>query len=608
MVPDHTDTTSRSIDCGWYCGCLSSSTRRTPRSSCAFDAASRSEPKAANASSSRNWARFRRRLPATLRIALGCAEPPTRDTEMPTLMAGRTPELNRSDSRKHLSVGDGDDVGRDVRRHVVGLGLDDRQPRHRARAEVVGQLRAALEQAAVQVEDVTGVRLAARRAAQQERHGAVGLGLLRQVVEHDEDVLALVHPVLADGRAGVGRQVLEAGGVGRRGGDDGGVLHRAVLLEGALHRGDGRALLADGDVDAADLLLRVAGLPVLALVEDRVEADGGLAGLAVADDQLTLAAPDGGHRVDGLDAGLHRLLDGLALDDRRRLHLEGTAPLGDDRAEAVDRVAQGVDHAAHEAVADRDREHLAGAADRLALLDLGAVAEQHDADLAHVEVEGHAEQAALELQQLVRHGRVEALDARDAVAGLHDAADLFAGGARRVRRDVPLDRIPDLFRPDRQLRHGVLLSFSARGAGACRMVRCVGVLVSPAGPGERLSMREATVPSMTSSPMRDVDAAQDGRIDGHVEPHRAALQPGQGVGEPALLGGVQGCGHPDLGDDALALLRGEAAELVDDGVDAAAVQVAHRVLEHLPRRSGGATAKEVGARSRPSSPTTGPGP
>ena len=29
-----------------------------------------------------------------------CADPPTRDTEIPTLIAGRTPELNKSDSKK----------------------------------------------------------------------------------------------------------------------------------------------------------------------------------------------------------------------------------------------------------------------------------------------------------------------------------------------------------------------------------------------------------------------------------------------------------------------------------------------------------------------------
>ena len=33
-------------------------------------------------------------------MALTWASPPTRDTEMPTLIAGRTPWLNRSDSRK----------------------------------------------------------------------------------------------------------------------------------------------------------------------------------------------------------------------------------------------------------------------------------------------------------------------------------------------------------------------------------------------------------------------------------------------------------------------------------------------------------------------------
>ena len=72
--------------------------------------------------------------------------------------------------------------------------------------------------------------------------------------------------------------------------------------------GDGRALLADRDVDAAHLLLRVAGVPGALLVHDRVDGDGGLAGLAVADDQLALAAADRDHRVDGLDPGLQRLM------------------------------------------------------------------------------------------------------------------------------------------------------------------------------------------------------------------------------------------------------------------------------------------------------------
>ena len=136
----------------------------------------------------------------------------------------------------------------------------------------------------MQVEDVAGVGLTTRRAAQQQRHLAVRLGLLREVVVDDERVLAVVHPVLADGAAGVGREVLEHRLVGRGRVDHDRVLHRAVLIERGDGLRDGRALLADRDVDA---------LHALALLgEDRVDRDGGLAGLAVADDELPLAPPD----------------------------------------------------------------------------------------------------------------------------------------------------------------------------------------------------------------------------------------------------------------------------------------------------------------------------
>ena len=212
-----------------------------------------------------------------------------------------------------LAVGDRDHVGRDVGRDVAGLGLDDRQGGERAGAVGVGQLGGPLEEAAVQVEDVARVGLAARRAAEQQRHLAVGLGLLREVVVDDEAVLAVLHPVLAHGAAGVGGEVLERRRVGRAGHDDDRVVHGAVLLEGGHGVGDRRLLEADGDVDALH-----AEAP---LVDDRVDRDRGLAGLAVADDQLALATADRGHRVDRLDAGLERLVHRLAADDAGRLDL-----------------------------------------------------------------------------------------------------------------------------------------------------------------------------------------------------------------------------------------------------------------------------------------------
>jgi len=77
----------------------------------------------------------------------------------------------------------------------------------------------------VQVEDVARVGLAARRTAQQQRHLAVGDGLLGQVVEDDEGVLAAVAEELAHGAAGVGGEVLEGRGVRGGGRHDDRVFH-----------------------------------------------------------------------------------------------------------------------------------------------------------------------------------------------------------------------------------------------------------------------------------------------------------------------------------------------------------------------------------------------
>ena len=127
-------------------------------------------------------------------------------------------------------------------------------------AIVVVHLGGALEQAAVEVEHVARIGFAARRAAQQQRHLAVGDGLLGQIVIDDHRVHAVVAEVLAHRAAGVGREELQRRRLRRGRGDDDGVLHRAVLFERADDLGDGRALLADGDVDAVELLALVARL------------------------------------------------------------------------------------------------------------------------------------------------------------------------------------------------------------------------------------------------------------------------------------------------------------------------------------------------------------
>ena len=158
-------------------------------------------------------------------------------------------------------------------------------------------------------------------------------------------------------------------------------------------------------------------LHVLALlIDDRVDRDRGLAGLTIADDQLALSAPDNQHRVDCLDAGLQRLLDGLAADDAGRLDFD-TARLGRfDRTLVVDRLAECVDDAAEQAFADGNFGDSTGALDLVAFLDRLRVAEEHGADVVLFEVHHQPEDLMRKFEQLAERGILQAVDSGDTVA------------------------------------------------------------------------------------------------------------------------------------------------------------------------------------------------
>src|SRR6185312_6282829 len=285
--------------------------------------------------------------------------------------------------QEDLTIGDGDDVGRYEGGDVARLRLDDRQSRERARlalhcalADLLDVLlvdaRAALEKARVQIEHIAGERLASRRTAQQQRDLPVGDGLLRQVIVDNQRVFAVVHEELAHRAARVSRDVLHCGRCRGRSRDDDRMLEGVVLFQLAHHVGDGRLLLTDRDVNA----FHPRGL----LVDDGVDGERSLAGLAVADDELALAAADRHHGVDRLVAGLHRLADGLAVDDARRYALDRSRARGVDRALAVDRPAERIDHAPEELPAHGDLENAAGGLDLIAFAQVLVVAEHHRAD------------------------------------------------------------------------------------------------------------------------------------------------------------------------------------------------------------------------------------
>ena len=331
-----------------------------------------------------------------------------------------------------LTVGDGDDVGRDVGRQVPGLRLDDRQRRERTAAVVGVQLRCALEEPRVQVEDVSRERLPPRRAAQQQRDFTVRLRVLRQVVVDAECVAAAVAEELTERAGGVGADVEQRRGVGSGRRDHHRVIHGTLVLERLDHLRDGRLLLADGVVDADDVQTL--------LIDDGVDRHRRLAGLPVADDQLALSTANGNHRVDRLESGLQRLLDRLAVDDARRDAFDRRLLLGGDRALAVQWLPERVDHSAEHRVADRNGHDAPGPLYGVAFLDLGRFAEQHRTYAVFLEVQRDAEDAVRELEHLGGHRAVDPVQPRDAVPHRHDRADF---------RDIDVECVvPELFLDD----------------------------------------------------------------------------------------------------------------------------------------------------------------
>ena len=186
------------------------------------------------------------------------------------------------------------------------------------------------------------------------------------------------------------------------------------------------------------------------------------------------------------------------------------------------------------------------------------VTEDDDADLAGVEVQRDAQRAVLELQQLVGHRRGQAGDARDAVTGGRDGADLLLAGRRRlVVVDVLLERVADLLRTDRQLRHVPCLfpwwssPVSCRVCGASAGEPAAGV-VEPADDGA------------VDDVVADLDPQAADQLGSTTTCSWTALSycVAERRGQPLLLVGGQLAGGVHGGDRLLERLGGEVEVLL----------------------------------------------
>ena len=251
------------------------------------------------------------------------------------------------------------------------------------------------------------------------------------------------------------------------------------------------------------------------LVQDRVDGDRRLTGLAVPDDELALAAPDRGHRVDCLDPGLEWLADRLTAGDPGCLDLHAALFRVDERALAVDGLAQGVHDPAEQRVAYGHREDPPGRAHDLLLLDGVDRAEHDRSDGVLVEVHCEPEGAVLELEELVDLRRGQTRDPRDSVPDLHDASHLLGADRRIELGHVLAQRVGDFGGTNGELSHHSFLYL---------VVSIQSGFVQPSG-GDGVAQRaEASAGGGVEAKIADLDqeATQQRRVPGDLQLHRLA--------------------------------------------------------------------------------------
>src|SRR6266581_55433 len=234
-------------------------------------------------------------------------------------------------------------------------------------------------------------------------------------------MLAAIAEVLAHRRPRVGRQKLHRRGIGSGSFDHNCVIHRTEILERLHDLRDRRSLLADGHVNANNILA--------ALIDDRVNGDCGFSSLTITNDQFALAPADRHHRIDRFQSGWERLFHRLAIDNSRRNPLDRVVIFGDDRSALVDGISQRIHDATHERLAHGHLHNAAGAFDEIAFFDLLKLAEEHHANFVFFEIECQAAYVVRKLEQLAGHNFLQAMNLRDAVADLDHGTDFHDGDA-----------------------------------------------------------------------------------------------------------------------------------------------------------------------------------
>ena len=177
-----------------------------------------------------------------------------------------------------------------------------------------------------------------------------------------------------------------------------------------LYTGHRACLLPDGHINADDILSL--------LIQNGVHCNGGLAGLTVTDDQLTLASADGNHGINGQDARLKRLVDRFPCDDAAGLMLDGPCLGCCNGSQTINGLAQHIDHTADEFVSHRHISRTARTLYHSALANARLRPQKHHAHTVLGQIHHHSLNPCVELHQFAIDCLVQSVNCSDPIAHL----------------------------------------------------------------------------------------------------------------------------------------------------------------------------------------------
>ena len=120
--------------------------------------------------------------------------------------------------------------------------------------------------------------------------------MLAQIIVHDQNIFALLHPFLTDGTSTIWCNILQRSQLTGSSCHYSCIVHCAGFFQRFYQVGHSRRLLSDGHINAQHILVF--------LINNGINGDGCFTSLPVTDNKFSLASSNGYHGIDRFDSRL----------------------------------------------------------------------------------------------------------------------------------------------------------------------------------------------------------------------------------------------------------------------------------------------------------------